>query len=181
MRRRGRQRLKVIGVVLCAIAVLGVVVSLFMTVGLPVGITVTQRATLVPAPLVMRAIDDDTNASQLAALIEANPSLVTDRDLNGNTLLHHAIEDGRPEIVRVVLKYDCDLNAKGFLGITPLVSAATYNKKDIVEILLQHGADPTIEANYGTALDYAESEGHDEIVEIIRSAMAKQRVTENSP
>ena len=150
-------------------------------VSTPFGITITSRAELVPAPLIMFAIDENTSASQLAALIEANPSLVTDRGLNGGTLLHYAIGDGRPEIVRVVLEYGCDPNAKGFLGVTPLGNAIMHNQRDIVEMLLQHGANPTIKTGFGTPLEYAELEGRDELVKIIRSAIEKQRSTKNSP
>ena len=171
MPRRGQQRLKPIGFVLCAIAMLGVLATLFMTVGLPVGITLEKRVELAPAPLIMRAIGESKTASQLTALIDANPSLVTDRDSVGGTLLHHAVSDGRPEIIRVVLDHGCDPNAKGFLGFTPLGSAIMNDRHDIVETLLAHGADPNAETATGTPLEFAEREGHDEIAQAIRSAI----------
>lgn len=162
---------------------LGVVGALVMTVGLPVGITVTHRAELAsdPAPLIMRAIADSRTAAQLTALIEANPSLVTDRDSVGGTLLHHAVSDGRAEMVRVALDHGCDPNAKGFLGITPLGTAITENRTDIVEILLGHGADPDAKTGFGRPLECAKREGHDEIAQAIRSAIERRRRTENAP
>jgi ankyrin repeat protein len=169
--------------VLCAIAMLGVVGTLFMTVGLPVAISVTHRAELSsdPAPLIMRAIGESKTATQLTALIEANPSLVTDRDSVGGTLLHHAVSDGRPEMVRALLDHGCDPDAKGFLGITPLGMAITENRLDIVEILLAHSADPDAKTGFGRPLECAKREGDDEIAQAIRSAIERRRRAENAP
>jgi len=159
----------------------GVVGTLFMTVGLPVGITISHRAELAPAPLIMRAIGESKTASQLSALIEANPSLATDRDSVGGTLLHHAVSDGRPEMVRVVLDHGCDPNAKGFLGMTPLGNAIMENRRDIVVMLLAHGADPNAQTGFGTPLEYAEREGHADIAEAIRLAIQEPPTTKNAP
>ena len=54
---------------------------------------------------------------------------------------------------------------------TPLIEAATFGHKDIVEFLLENDADPKIKAGFSadTALAMAKQNGHKEIVKLLQS------------
>ncbi|HAP70314.1 MAG TPA: ankyrin repeat domain-containing protein [Flavobacteriales bacterium] len=53
---------------------------------------------------------------------------------------------------------------------TPLIEAATFGHKDIVEFLLENGADPKIKEGFSsdTALMMAKQNGHNEIVKLLK-------------
>jgi uncharacterized protein len=54
----------------------------------------------------------------------------------------------------------------GQLGFTPLMEAAYNGQRDMVELLLAHGADPALRDDKGlTAADYARQNGHQALAE----------------
>ena len=59
-------------------------------------------------------------------------------------------------------------------GYTPLIMAARNNKKELVEFLIQHGADVNATTGDGnTALSLATKAGHAEIVKMLKASGAK--------
>jgi len=61
-----------------------------------------------------------------------------------------------------------NVNVTNGVGATPLIYAATFNKPDIVELLLTNTADKTAKDSQNkTALDHAKSNGFDAIVKLL--------------
>ncbi len=72
-------------------------------------------------------------------------------------------------IIKSILNYTTDINT-GIYGATPLMFAASYCEKDIVELLLSYGADANLQTDEGsTALMFASTKGSKEIVELLLS------------
>ncbi|KAI0909541.1 DYW family of nucleic acid deaminases-domain-containing protein [Ustulina deusta] len=63
----------------------------------------------------------------------------------GDTALHLAARGSHPEINRVLLQKGADPNVLNFEGRTPLAEAALWGRLENVRILLENGADKTLE------------------------------------
>jgi ankyrin repeat protein len=64
------------------------------------------------------------------------------------TALHEAVEHDHPDAVRFLLKNGANVNARTESGCTPLYMASIGKGNiEIGRILLEHGADPTIECH----------------------------------
>jgi len=106
------------------------------------------------------------DANRVQALIEANPALAHARDESGNSAILLAVYYGRQEVVEALLARDVELNifeaaAVGNInrvaalteddpgrvnafahdGFTPLGLASFFGRKDVVEYLLEQGAE----------------------------------------
>ncbi|GBM40117.1 Ankyrin-3 [Araneus ventricosus] len=66
--------------------------------------------------------------------------LTSDESLKDNTLLHLAVSGGHLELVRFLIDKKVYLNAPDEKGDTPVHLAAIHGNKNILEILLYHGA-----------------------------------------
>jgi ankyrin repeat protein len=96
-----------------------------------------------------------------------NPK-VHQRDHNGNTLLLHAVSEGREEEVESIIDEGADVNAQNFAGETPLYIASARGFDSIAHLLLENGATVTIANLEGaTPLHIAAAGGHDRIVEML--------------
>jgi ankyrin repeat protein len=74
------------------------------------------------------------------------------------------------DVVRALLEAGADVNATQHGGYTPLLQAAAAGKKDLVLLLLEHGARPDCVCDRGkSAADYARERGHTEVAEILAS------------
>lgn len=138
------------------------------------------------------------DVEKVKTLLAGNPDLVNAKDKEDKTPLdwamftHHdniiaiiqthggkvgaweifnAIKTSDIAKVKILLTGNPDLvNAKDKHGKTPLDWAADVGNKEIVEVLLAHGADVNSKANNGwTPLDVAISHHHDDIAEILRA------------
>lgn len=101
-----------------------------------------------------------------------NPN-VHQRRGNGRNLLHMLSKKGDCEVIEVLLAHKkVDVNAKDYMGYSPLILAAKNGHFEAVRLLLQRSE---IDMNYkkswgiGTALSYARRSGHQEIVELLLS------------
>lgn len=76
--------------------------------------------------------------------------------MNDYTPLHYAAYKGREETVRVILELGGQIDLKCIGGKTPLMWAVHTRNKNMVHLLLDHGADVNIEDSRRlTALHYA--------------------------
>ncbi len=82
-----------------------------------------------------------------------------------------AIVKGDLETVEKLIALGEDVNQKS-LGMTPAIVAARYNKAEILELLIAHGANLKIRSDNGfTAKKYAEMSNATEALAVINSAM----------
>jgi ankyrin repeat protein len=100
---------------------------------------------------------------------------VTTRDqIIGNTALLHAIELNYPEekkllLVKRLLEYGADCNARNERGETPLIVACEYEQEKLVHVLLQQ---PSIDMKVRnesnkSVLDYAVKHGMTSVVQVL--------------
>ena len=75
---------------------------------------------------------------------------VNARDTFGRTPLYIAVENGRRDIVPLLIEYGADINALKPDGSTALHAAVQIRHKYIVEILIAKGADVNIKAQDGS-------------------------------
>jgi ankyrin repeat protein len=82
-----------------------------------------------------------------------------------------AIVNGDIETVQKLISLGEDVNQKS-LGMTPAIVAARYNKVEILELLIAHGANLKIKSDKGyTAKKYAELSNATEALQIIETAL----------
>ena len=92
----------------------------------------------------------------LELLVEAGADLF-DADEEGVSVFDVAITYNNPKMVQRIIDAGIDVNeTRRTSGFTPLMAAVCYNRKTIVEPLLDHGADKGLRDNLGlTGADYA--------------------------
>ncbi|MEM9674154.1 MAG: ankyrin repeat domain-containing protein [Cyclobacteriaceae bacterium] len=92
-----------------------------------------------------------------------------------------AVISGNLEVVKQHIAAGIDLNEKEqFSGSTPLISAATFNKPEIAQALIDAGADLSVKNNDGsTALHSAAFFGRVEIVQMLIDAQADKTIRNN--
>lgn len=82
-----------------------------------------------------------------------------------------AVVKGDIETVRRLIALGEDVNQKS-LGMTPAILAARYNKAEILELLIAHGANLKIRSDKGyTAKKYAELSNATDALEVINAAL----------
>ena len=82
------------------------------------------------------------------------------------TALHAAVAGRRLDIVAAVLAAGADANAQQQAGFRPIHEAANQSNTLLAELLLAHGADPTLPDDSGkSAIDVARDKGHAEFAE----------------
>jgi ankyrin repeat protein len=90
---------------------------------------------------------------------------------NGLNSFCKAIVNGDIETVQKLISLGEDVNQKS-LGMTPAIVAARYNKAEILEILIAHGANLKIKSDKGyTALKTAEMSNAMEALQVIQDAV----------
>ena len=107
-----------------------------------------------------------TDAVQSLLRIGTDPTQLDDLS---ETALHKAVREGHIDTVSALL-VTCDVNAESNIGMTPLHWACVTGNREIVELLLQHGADPNMRNEYidgMTPANMAESLGYMEISDMI--------------
>ena len=103
-------------------------------------------------------------------LLEAGADLhaTTNCDV-ANSALVLACQAGAGPVVRLFLESGADINANCG-NTTPLIAASMSGCGEAVRLLLSLGADATVKGPFGmTALEWAESNGFDGIVEAFRA------------
>ena len=76
--------------------------------------------------------------------------------------LHAAVAGRNIEVVRAILGAQPDVNARQQVGYTPLMGAAAAGNREMVDLLLESGANPMLVSEDGkTAADVAREHGHE--------------------
>ena len=93
-----------------------------------------------------------------------------------NQPLHAALALGRnPETIQILLKAGADPNARQTGGYTAIFSAAAANRRDLVELLVAHRADPAILNDFGqSAAGFARERSHTELADWLDHLPAHQ-------
>jgi uncharacterized protein len=84
--------------------------------------------------------------------------------------LHAAVAGGKLEIVKAVLEAGADPNAQQQSGFRPIHEAGMKANRALAELLLAHGADPSLPNDAGTnAIDLAREKGHADFADWLAS------------
>ena len=110
---------------------------------------------------------------------EAEVNIVNDY---GATPLYVAAGNADAKINQLLLRAGADPNVTLHSGESPLMVAANRNRLDTARLLIEHGADPNPREIRGgqTALMWAVSEGHPEMVELLIDNRADVNAPSNS-
>ncbi|CAH3017690.1 unnamed protein product [Porites evermanni] len=120
--------------------------------------------------------------ASLVDQISKNSSLASTTDEHKHSLLYVAARAGFYDTTEALLKMGVPVNEKQVDGSTALHAASFYRQQLVVEILLRHGADPTITNKWGNSpADEASSEikqiilsyKEDRISQIVSSLVGK--------
>jgi len=87
--------------------------------------------------------NDPTGILMVLRLVKSLPrEFLNLQDMdNGATAIHMAAQLGHNLCLGILLKYGADVNARDFLGRTPLMAAVATGRSDIIKLLLDNGAD----------------------------------------
>lgn len=127
-------------------------------------------------PFLLSCLNNDLRLLRL--VLPAKPDL-TRLTRFGGVGITPASEKGHVEIVRELLAHtEINVNHTNFLGWTPLLEAIVLNdgaekQQEIVQLLLEHGANPHMTDKYGkTPLELANEKGFREIAQLLINAGA---------
>ena len=92
------------------------------------------------------------------------------------TLLHHTAMKGELAKARLLVDRGADIDAVDEdYRSTPLGVAVREGQREVVDLLLERGADPNVSgAPWSTPLAWARKRGHANLVEVLRDAGAQQ-------
>jgi quinoprotein dehydrogenase-associated probable ABC transporter substrate-binding protein len=75
-------------------------------------------------------------------LLEQKHAALNALDLQGETPLHHALQQRYPDMVAFLVVHGADVNMRDRDGWTPIMTAAYGDDADAVKLLAAHGGDP---------------------------------------
>jgi len=107
---------------------------------------------------IVKAAKAGDHAALSQAIDAGRVSLDAAAGFDGNAPLHWAVEKGHLECVRLLCERGAKIDVKDkWQGWTPLMIAASKDRQQEAELLLSHGADPTLRAKGATAATLATS------------------------
>jgi len=132
-----------------------------------------------PEPPAAKAPDISIHGAAMQGNLEAvKQHLAAGTDVNakflGQTPLYSA---ANKEIAELLIAKGADVNAKNNRDITPLHNAATFGRKEVVELLIAAGAEDVNAKTKGglTSLDFAIQRKHPETADLLRKHGGKTR------
>jgi ankyrin repeat protein len=102
--------------------------------------------------IVKYILDNQTFLLEEFLLLGGNPDSI---DEKGYSLLHWACQESMTDCIEILARYNADLNIENKHGMTPLYNASGENNTNVVNKLLDLGADINKKTNLGTALHNA--------------------------
>jgi pectate lyase len=120
---------------------------------------------------------------EVAQLLIEKGADVTVKDAQGMTPLYFAVGNGMDAVAELIIAHDnIDVNVQTDRGWTPLHMAVVQGHKEIVQSLIDHGAEVNVKNRGGqTPIDFATRGGFVEIIEILTRAAAEQAKTKEKP
>uniref|UniRef100_A0A1I8ATV9 ANK_REP_REGION domain-containing protein n=1 Tax=Steinernema glaseri TaxID=37863 RepID=A0A1I8ATV9_9BILA len=120
------------------------------------------------SPLMLAAMNGHEAATKM--LLERGSDINAHIETNRNTALTLACFQGRVEVVRLLLKYNANVEHRAKTGLTPLMEAANGGYSAVGKLLLEAGADPNappVPSSRDTALTIAADKGHYQFVDLL--------------
>lgn len=106
------------------------------------------------------AVDQD-NIEMMNLLLGRGADVNLSSSKSNGLPIHHACAHNSTNILKILLRYDVKLNEKNEQGVTPLLYAAVNTNSIMIQLLLDHGADPKVSLPEGeTALHIVAECGH---------------------
>jgi len=124
-------------------------------------------------PLLNAACRQGVSGDVAELLIDAGVEIDAETpDDVASVAIHECAYSGSSDAIDVLLEHGVDVNARQRLyGGTPLIVAAWQGHADLVEHLLDVGADPTLTTENGaTALKWALVGGNQEVIDLLQAA-----------
>jgi ankyrin repeat protein len=115
-------------------------------------------------------------------LILSNSKLLYQRDIDDNTPLHVAIENNADlELIKFLVNFGIDLNAKNFCGETALLVACRSNSSfAIIKYLVENGADLYSQTIAGPALIHYAAKASTDVM-VLEYLIEKSKLDVNEP
>ena len=108
-------------------------------------------------------------ADQVEAFLQADPAQINATGAHGIPLMYYPVIGGHKEIAEMLRARGADIDAGEGVS-TPLHGAALFGETEMAKWLMAHVANPTAKDYAGkTPLQVAKENGHDSIVELLRS------------
>jgi len=97
-----------------------------------------------------KLVDSLNNVKLLERLLSINPTIVDERDKNGNTpLMVSIIHNKNEEVIKKILSYTSDFNAKNNNGDNCLMLAIANGNERLVDLILQYNVNVNAQNNQG--------------------------------
>ncbi|CAM8959602.1 unnamed protein product [Rhodiola kirilowii] len=130
------------------------------------GIRIKFVGSVILAKLVMEGLMDEVR--EVLERSEPSWKTVDSVDSHGQSLLHLAVSQSRPDLVQLLLEFDPDVNCHNRSGSSPLETAASVGDALIVELLLAHRAESerSITSQMGP-IHLAAGGGHVEVLRLL--------------